>query len=80
MRLWRSSPASDQELREFALRACDRKNDVTGSAQPYVSALTDPNPRVRLVAAWGLGRLGMADAAALAASAYWAIRISSSLT
>ena len=52
------------ELREFALRAlADRRNDETVPAEPFVTALRDANPRVRLAAAWGLGRLGKADAA-----------------
>ncbi len=56
--------ATHDELRELALRAlCDRKNDVAVPADPFLKGLTDPNPRTRLVAAWGLGRLGKVDAA-----------------
>jgi putative heme-binding domain-containing protein len=57
--------AKRDELREFALRAlADRKNDPDVPVAPYLAALNDPNPRVRLVRAWGIGRLGRADAAA----------------
>jgi putative heme-binding domain-containing protein len=56
--------AAHDDLRELALRAlCDRKNDVGVPAEPFIKGLTDANPRTRLVAAWGLGRLGKADAA-----------------
>jgi putative heme-binding domain-containing protein len=56
--------AGDDELKEFVLRAlADVKNDASAPAGPFVQGLTDSNPRVRLVAAWGLGRLGKADAA-----------------
>jgi putative heme-binding domain-containing protein len=52
------------ELREFALRALiDKKNDKAVATKPFVEALTDANPRVRLVAAWGLGRLGHVELA-----------------
>ncbi|MEA2711544.1 MAG: hypothetical protein QOF78_4145 [Phycisphaerales bacterium] len=54
------------ELREFALRAlADRKGDSSAVLpELFVAALKDANPRVRLIAAWGLGRLGHANAAA----------------
>ena len=56
--------ATHNDLRELALRAlCDRKNDVSVPAEPFLKGLTDLNPRTRLVAAWGLGRLGKVDAA-----------------
>jgi len=52
------------DVREFALRAlADQKNDADAPSRPFIEALRDKNPRVRLVAAWGLGRLGRADAA-----------------
>ena len=52
-----------EDVREFALRAlADRKGDAMVPADPFLKALRDPNPRVRLIAAWGLGRLGHADA------------------
>jgi putative heme-binding domain-containing protein len=52
------------DLREFALRALvDKKNDKAVPAKPFVDALSDANPRVRLNAVWGLGRLGHAEAA-----------------
>ncbi len=56
----------DADLREFALRAlADRISEVsTVPTKPFVDALADPNPRVRLQAAIGLGRLGKTDAAA----------------
>jgi putative heme-binding domain-containing protein len=47
-----------EPLREFALRAlADRKGDAKIPAAPFLDALRDPNPRVRLIAAWGTGRL-----------------------
>jgi putative heme-binding domain-containing protein len=56
--------ATTPELREFALRALiDKKNDPAVASKPFIDALTDANPRVRLVGAWGLGRLGRSDAA-----------------
>ncbi|HZZ73147.1 MAG TPA: discoidin domain-containing protein [Pirellulales bacterium] len=50
----------NDDLREHALRAlAERKEDVAKvSPQPFVDALNDPNPRVRLQAVIGLGRLG----------------------
>ena len=33
------------------------------AAEPFVKGLKDPNPRVRLIAAWGLGRLNRAETA-----------------
>ena len=56
--------AASPELREFALRAMiDKKNDSAVAIKPFVDALSDGNPRVRLVAAWGIGRLGHAEQA-----------------
>ncbi|HEY7117098.1 MAG TPA: HEAT repeat domain-containing protein [Tepidisphaeraceae bacterium] len=53
-----------EEMREFALRAlCDVKNDPAVPVGPFVESLSDPNPRVRLIAAWGLGRLNKTEAA-----------------
>jgi putative membrane-bound dehydrogenase-like protein len=55
----------DAEVREFALRAlADVKGDASAPVGPFVEALTDANPRVRLAAAWGLERLGNAEPAA----------------
>jgi putative heme-binding domain-containing protein len=55
----------NDELREFALRAlCDVKNDPTVPAGPFIEGLSDPNPRVRLIAAFGLARINKPDAAA----------------
>src|SRR5258706_1492875 len=52
------------DLRELALRAlADVKNDPTVPVGPFVEALADSNPRVRLMAAYGIGRLGKSDAA-----------------
>jgi len=53
-------------VREFALRAlADRLSELQGvPTQPFVDALTDPNPRVRLQGLVGLSRLGAKDAAA----------------
>jgi putative heme-binding domain-containing protein len=54
----------NDDLRELALRAlCDVKGDPTVPAGPFVEALNDPNPRVRLMAAYGLGRLNKVEAA-----------------
>ncbi len=58
--------AKRDDLREFALRAlADRKDEAAAiPAQPFVDALGDANPRVRLQAVIGLGRLGKGEAAA----------------
>jgi putative heme-binding domain-containing protein len=51
------------DLREFALRAlADKKGDATVPIAPYLAGLKDPNPRVRVMAAWGLNRLGRPEA------------------
>lgn len=56
------------DLRELALRAlADRKGDATVPAEPFIAGTRDANPRVRLVAAWGLARIGSRDAAHAAA-------------
>ncbi|SIO66858.1 putative membrane-bound dehydrogenase domain-containing protein [Singulisphaera sp. GP187] len=51
-------------LREFALRAlADRKQEAPPiPVEPFLSALADTNPRVRLQAVIGLARLGHRDA------------------
>ncbi|MCP4846490.1 MAG: c-type cytochrome [Verrucomicrobiaceae bacterium] len=56
----------DTTVREWALRAlADRKSQVEGvSTGPFTAALKDDNPRVRVAAAVGLGRLGTKSAAA----------------
>jgi putative heme-binding domain-containing protein len=56
---------SEKALREFALRAlADRKDDAASvPIEPFVDGLADANPRVRLQAVVGLGRLGKAAAA-----------------
>jgi putative heme-binding domain-containing protein len=57
--------ASDPAVREFTLHALsDRKEDASHvPSGPFVSGLLDENPRVRLQAVVGLGRLGKVDAA-----------------
>jgi putative heme-binding domain-containing protein len=56
--------SAKDDLREFALRAlADRKADPSAPAKPFLDALSDPNPRVRLQAAWGLGRLNRTESA-----------------
>ncbi|MGK0188533.1 MAG: putative heme-binding domain-containing protein [Verrucomicrobiales bacterium] len=56
---------SDPTVREFALRAmADRGGQMQGvTLQPYLDGLTDPNPRVKVAAAVGLGRIGRPEAA-----------------
>lgn len=52
------------DLREFALRAlCDVKGDATVPAGPFIEGLSDASPRVRLIAAFGLGRINKPEAA-----------------
>lgn len=55
----------DDSLREFALRAlADRKTSFNGTAvELFKKYLQDPNPRVQVAAAVGLGRLSDASAA-----------------
>ena len=57
--------ASDPVVKEWALRALtDRKTELEGlKKDPFVVALGDANPRVQLVAAVSLGRLGDRSAA-----------------
>jgi putative heme-binding domain-containing protein len=52
-------------VRELALRAlADRRTPQAVAAAPqFAHALGDADPRVRLVAAWGLGRLGQPESA-----------------
>jgi putative heme-binding domain-containing protein len=51
------------ESREIALRTlADRKGDAAVPLDPFVAGLKDADPRVRLTAAWGVGRLGRAEA------------------
>ncbi|MEM7384219.1 MAG: NPCBM/NEW2 domain-containing protein [Verrucomicrobiota bacterium] len=56
---------SDDDLREFALRIlADRKTKLGDIATaPFEEALQDPDPRVQVAAAIGLGRLGDPKAA-----------------
>ena len=53
-------------LREFALKALadDLRLVASVPVKPFISALNDRDPRVRLQAATGLGRLGKPEAAA----------------
>ncbi|PPK88478.1 putative heme-binding domain-containing protein [Neolewinella xylanilytica] len=55
----------EARMREFALRAlADRKTCLESvPLEPFLTAVTDPNPRVRAAAIVGLGRLGRAEAA-----------------
>ncbi len=57
--------STDPTVREWALRALtDRRTQLAGiSKDIFVTALKDENPRVQLVAAVSLGRLGDASAA-----------------
>jgi putative heme-binding domain-containing protein len=65
----------DDAVREFALRAMtDRLTELDGvPVKPYLEGLRDANPRVRLQAAIGLGRLRDAATASalLEAAATW---------
>ncbi len=65
----------DAAVREYALRAlADRTSQLEGvPTQPFVDALKDANPRVRLQALIGLQRLGAKEssAAIIAAAATW---------
>jgi putative heme-binding domain-containing protein len=56
---------AEDEVREFALRALtDRLAFVKDvPIQPFLTALNDPSPRVRVAAMVGLGRLGRLEAA-----------------
>ncbi len=57
---WLLNLLDDPTVREYALHAlADRLTETNGvPADVFIKALRDPNPRVRLKAAWGLGRLG----------------------
>ena len=57
--------AEDKALREFALRALADRTETRprSRAGPFVAALSDPDPRVRLQAVAALGRLGKAATA-----------------
>jgi putative membrane-bound dehydrogenase-like protein len=51
-------------VREIALRAlADRPGDGPEALAPFLKALNDPDPRVRLVVAWALGRLAPPETA-----------------
>jgi putative membrane-bound dehydrogenase-like protein len=58
--------ASNDAVREFALKALadDKEHRTAVPADLFVNALKDANPRVRLQAVIGLGRLGKKEAAA----------------
>ncbi|HVR86552.1 MAG TPA: PVC-type heme-binding CxxCH protein [Planctomycetota bacterium] len=58
--------AATPQLREFALRAlADRKTEIADVApRPFLDALADANPRIRLQAMTGLVRLGSRESAA----------------
>ncbi|QOV89178.1 DUF7133 domain-containing protein [Humisphaera borealis] len=59
-----ATAAADLDIRELALRAlADKKNDPTAPLPPFIAGCKDANPRVRLISAWGLGRLGRAEGA-----------------
>ena len=53
------------DLREFALKAlADRASqNANVPAEPFIAALSDPQPRIRLQAVIGLGRLGKKNVA-----------------
>ena len=67
----------DDAVREFALRAlADRTTELAGvPVQPFIDALKDANPRVRLQALIGLQRLGAKEAAGaiVDAAAAWPV-------
>lgn len=67
----------DAAVREFALRAlADRTSELKGvPSEPFVEALKDANPRVRLQALIGLQRLGAtgATSAILASASKWPV-------
>jgi putative heme-binding domain-containing protein len=58
--------SGDPKVREFALHAlADRKEDAARvPAAPFIEALSSMDPRVRMQAVVGLGRLGKVEAAA----------------
>ncbi len=57
--------SKEDKMREFALRALtDRKTCLESvPLQPFLEAVSDPNPRVQAAAIVGLGRLGKKEAA-----------------
>jgi putative heme-binding domain-containing protein len=57
--------AKKDDLREYALKALadDQRVAAQVPVQPFVEALADKNPRVRLQAVYGLGHLGKTEAA-----------------
>ena len=67
--------AEDATVREYILRAmADRLTELEGvPVEPYLAGLKDPDPRVRLQAAIGLGRLRQAATAPalIAAATAW---------
>ncbi|MFD1167031.1 hypothetical protein ACFQ2C_15590 [Sphingobacterium daejeonense] len=56
--------AKESEMKEFALRALtDRLGSIESvPIDPFIEGLKDPSPRVRVVSAVGLGRLGRPEA------------------
>ena len=64
-RQWLPILVKDPAVREFALHAmADRATEVDDQlVDIFVAALADTDPRVRLKASWGLGRLGDVEAA-----------------
>jgi len=51
--------AGKDDVREFALRAlADKKGDASIPIAPFLEGVKDKNPRVRVMAAWGLNRIG----------------------
>lgn len=56
--------AQQDELREFVLRALADTRNASVTSATFVAALTDANPRVRLIAAYGLGKLSASPEAA----------------
>jgi putative heme-binding domain-containing protein len=57
--------ATRDDLREYALKALadDQRIAAAIPTERFLTALTDPNPRVRLQAVTGLGRLGKVETA-----------------
>ena len=56
--------SGDAKVKEWALRALADHASVNVPVAPFQAALEDENPRVRVAAAIGLGRLGKREAAA----------------
>ncbi len=57
--------AEEDQVREFALRALADRKEIAKDlpTEPFVAALKDPSPRVRVAAAVALGRIGNKAAA-----------------